>query len=348
MAVTYTGTKVSQTELKDITVELYADSNTLRERTIDIQDGHKNSAWVYESKVTVTAKAASDAAVTADGTIDTKANGTQVALDFIEFSDFIAEKTLLGTRFEKSMAAGAYNLISDEYDRKVLIEIQPAIGEAIESFIWNGAKTATKSAIALLSPGAAQGSISAGAQTLVAAMPTNLMDSLPAVILYNASQAKGTPGAGLGDYIKVLSIAGAVNPGNIAAEYAKIYGGAPSKVTTNKTRPAEIFAPLSDLVDIKIANNSVGAAQQINFLIEGSGATEKVYYNGIKINFVPLVGFRIFCDPMYLKVLMDSVSDLSSLELGPVANGAQMRWYKNIQAIVCWVTNQRYITLYGG
>lgn len=347
MAVTYTGTKVSQTELKDITGELYQDSNTFRERIIDIQEDHKNSAWVYESKVTVTAKAASDAAVTADGTIATTANGTQVALDFIEFSDFIAQKTLLGTRFEKSMAAGAYNLISDEYDRKVLIDIQPAIGEAIDSYIWNGAKAATKTAIAALTPGAAQGSISAGAQTLVAAMPVNLMDSLPAVILYNASQAKTVPGAGLGNYIKVPSIS-AVTSATIAAEYAKLYLAAPSKVTTNKTRPAEIFAPLSDLVNIKIANNSVGAAQQINFLIEGAGATEKVYYNGIKINFVPLVGFRIFADPMYLKVLMDSVSDLSSLELGPVANGAQMRWYKNIQSITCWVTNQRYITLYGG
>lgn len=348
MAVTYTGTKVSQTELKEITGELYQDSATFRERIIDVQEGHKNSAWVYESKVTVTAKAATDGPVTADGTIDTKANATEVALDFIEFSDFIAEKTLLGTRFEKSMKAGAYELISDEYDKKVLIDIQPAIGEAIENFVWNGAKTATKSAIALLSPGAAQGSISAGAQTLVAAMPTNLMDSIPATILYNISQAKSTPGAGLGDYIKVLSIAGSVTYLNIADEYAKMYLGAPQKVTANKSNPPRIFAPLEDLAMIKTANNQSGVATNQNFLIEGSGKGEKVSYNGCEITFVPLVGFRILCNPIYLKVLMDLVSDLSSLQVGPVANGAQMRWYKNILAIRTWVTNQRYITLYGG
>jgi len=348
MAVTYTGTKFAQTELAEITTELYQDAATFRDAIIDIQEGHKNAAWVYESKVTVTAKAATDAAVTADGTIATTASGTSVQLDFIEFSDFIAEKTLLGTRFEKSMAAGAYNLVSDEYDRKVLIDIQPAIGESLENMIWNGCKAADAVLIAALVPGAAQGSISAGAQTLVAAMPANLINSLPVTILHNNSQAKTVPGVGLGDYIKVTGIAGAITSANIAAEYAKMFAAAPSKVTSNKTRPAQIFAPLAHIALIKNANNSVGAASNKNFVIEGSGASEVISYNGIVINFVPLVGFMILCDPMYLKLLMDSMNDLSSLEIGPVANGAQMRYYKNIQAITTWVTNQKYITLYGG
>jgi hypothetical protein len=71
---------------------------------------------------------------------------------------------LLGTRFEKSMAAGAYNLISDEFDRRVLVQVQPAIGEKLENNVWNGATTATKASIAALTPGAGQGSVSAGAQ----------------------------------------------------------------------------------------------------------------------------------------------------------------------------------------
>ena len=45
---------------------------------------------------------------------------------------------------------------------------------------------------------------------------------------------------------------------------------------------------------------------------------------------------------------MDLVSDISSLETGQVANGAQQMWYKNVQAFATWCTNQRYITLYGG
>ena len=264
-------------------------------------------------------------------------------------ADQIDEATLLDTRFERSMAAGAFNLVSSEYDNAVLVDITPAIGEGMENLVWNGATTAQKVAIAALTPGAPQGSISAGAQTLVAAMPVNLSNSLPATILYNYSQAKTTPGAGLGDYQKVLTIA-AVTSASIAAEYGKLYATIPSKVLDNKIvgQEAVIFAPLGHRQLMKIANNSVGAASNQNFLFTGVGANETCSYNGVAVKFVPLVGFMIAANPKYLKILMDLTSDVSGLETGQVANGAQARWYKNTQAFATWVTNQRYITLYGG
>jgi hypothetical protein len=347
MAVTFTGTKLPQSELAEIQLELYQDSATFRDRIIDIQEGHKSGADVYESSVGVTFKAATSGAVTADGTIATAVNKTAVSLGRIEVSDVIDESTLLDTRFQKSMAAGAFNLVSSEYDNAVLQQITPAIGEGLENLIWDGATAAQKIAIAALVPGAPQGSISAGAQVLAAAMPVNLVNSIPAIILHNASQAKAVPGAGLGEYNKVLAIA-AVTSATIAAEYGKMYAVAPSKIVNNKVDAPCIFAPLGDMQLIKVANNSVGAASNKNFLVEGSGATEKISYNGIEIKFVPLVGFRILTLPKYLKILMDLTSDASSLEVGQVANGAQQRWYKNVQAFTTWVTNQRYITLYGG
>ena len=45
---------------------------------------------------------------------------------------------------------------------------------------------------------------------------------------------------------------------------------------------------------------------------------------------------------------MDLKGDLSGLETGQMANGAQQMYYKNVQAFATWVTNQRYIVLYGG
>lgn len=349
MAVTFTGTKLPQSELAEIQRELYQDSATFREGLIDIQEGHKSGTDVYESKVAVTFSAATTAAVTATGNIDTKVNRTPVTLDRIMVADQIDEATLLDTRFERSMAAGAFNLVSDEYDNAVLVDITPAIGEGMENLIWNGATTAQKVAIAALVPGAPQGSVSAGAQTLVAAMPVNLSNSIPATIIYNDSQAKGTPGAGLGDYNKVLTISG-ITSSTIAAEYGKLYGTIPSKVLDNKIAGQEcvIFAPLAHRQLMKIANNSVGAASNQNFLFNGSGASETCSYNGVAVKFVPLVGFMIAANPKYLKVLMDLTSDVSSLETGQVANGAQARWYKNVQAFRTWVTNQKYITLYGG
>ena len=349
MAVNYSGGTQNQQELAEIQKELYAESFTLREMLVDVEQGFKSGADVYESSVDVTASAFSTAGVdAATGDIDLNANKTSVTLNSFQFEDQIDENALKGTRFERSMARGAFNIDSGEFDREVLIQVAPAIGEKIENWLWNGALASTKTAIAGLTPGAGQGSISAGAQTLVAAMPTNYFNSLPATILYNNSNAKAVPGAGLGDYIKVPSIA-SITVSTIGAEYEKMYLAAPSKAVNHLSEPAQIFAPISHRQLIKSANNQVSAtADNKNFLIEGSGVNEVISYNGHKINFVPLVGFMIFAIPSYLKVLADLVSDVSTLKIGEVANGAMRRYIKNVQTMTTWVVGQKYITLYGG
>lgn len=345
--VTFSGTKLPQSELAEIQSEIYADWGTFRDRDIFISENHKSGTDVYESKVTVNMKAATTAAVTADGTAEYKVDKTPVTNTRVMFSDVIDESTLLDTRFEKSMAAGAFNLVSTEFDNAVLQYITPAISEQMESALWNGATSAQQIAIAALMPGAGQGSISAGAQTLVAAMPTNLFNSLPATILYNASLSKDTPGAGLGDYKKVLSIA-SITSSSIAAEYAKLFATIDPKVLADPANPPVIFAPLAHRQLMRTANNSVGAASNKNFDFADNTLQSKVYFQGIEVKFKPLVGFMICADPRYLKLLMDLVSDISTMETGQVANGAQQMWYKNVQSLQTWVTNQRYITLYGG
>jgi hypothetical protein len=348
MAINYTGTTRNHSELEEVVQEIYSNSGTFRDNIIDIQEGHKSGTDVYESKVAVEMTALNTGGVTATGNIDLNVQKTPVSLLTYNYEDTIDDNVLKGTKFEKTMQAGAFNVVSDEFDKKVLIQVSPAIGEDMENKIWNGATAATKTAIAALTANAAQGSISASAKTLVAAMPTTLFDSLATKILYNDSQAKATPGAGLGDYTKVGGTT--VTSSNIAAEYAKLYAGAPEKVVNN-TNPLElpyIFAPRGDKQLIKIANNAVGAAQQINFLVEGAGVNEKIYYNGIEINFVPLVGFRILAPGMYLKLLMDLTSDVTSLQVDKMANGAMQRYIKNVGSIATFVTNQKYITLYNG
>jgi len=340
MAIVFSGTTLPQSELAEIQREIYADWGTFRDGDVTINEGHKSSADVYESKVSVNMAAYSSAAVSA-GSDTLDVDKTPVSLTKIQFADTIDYNTLLDTRFERSMAAGAFNTVSTEFDNAVLQDISPAIAETMEEVTWDGATTAQKALIAGLTPGAAQGSISAGAQTLAAAMPTNLVNSLPAIILHNDSQAKVTPGAGLGDYKKVLSIT-AITSANIAAQYALLYATLQPKVL--KQEDMTIYAPLAHLQLIKIANNAVGAAQQVNFLVEG----DNVSYNGVRILFKPLVGFMIASPAKYLHILMDLTSDISQLKTGENANGAETFWYKNVQAYATWCTNQRYITLYGG
>lgn len=343
MADTYTGAKYPQSVVEQIFADVYAEAKTLRDGLININESHKSSTEVTETTTDVTQQAYDIDGVdlTGAGSVN-KVYGTQVTLNKFQYDGVVPFNHLAGTRFEKSIAAGAANYISNEYEQKVLINIMPAIGTSLDKAIWNGATTAQKSAIASLTPGAAQASLTAYGQTLVAAMPTNQFNSLPATIIYNASQAKGTPGAGLGDYRKVLTPV-TITSANIAAEYLRMYNTHFNAVPDSSESLHKIFAPLGDKALMVAANK--GATTVNPDFVELNG---KWTYNGYEVIFVPMVGFRIMCDPMYLLFLTDSKNDAQSLEQQRGANLADFQIWKSISFAETFPVNQRYITLYGG
>ena len=343
MAVTYTGTKTETGEYAEIVQEIYADSPTFRGETIELVEGHKSGLDIYESSAEITFTAANYGAVTADN-VNLKAQKSIVNLKTFNVEGIIDEISLKGTRFERSMKAGAYNVVSDEFDQKVLIQVQPAVGAKLESWVWDGATTATKATIAALTPGAGQGSISAGAQALVAAMPVTLFDSIPATMLYNDSQSKTVPGAGLGEYIKVAGTT--VTTANIVAEYVKMYNAIPDKVLVMTGDDAPIiYAPKAHYKLIKSVNRVQGAALQENFV--GSSFND-MSFNDVKIIFVDLVGFSIVAQKKNLKLVMDLLSDSSQLIIEKEANASTRRILKLINSMTTWVVKQKYNVLYNG
>ena len=343
MAVTYTGTKTETGEYAEIIQEIYADSPTFRGETIELVEGHKSGMDIYESSADITFTAANFGPVTVDN-VNLKAQKSIVNLKTFNVEGIIDESSLKGTRFEKSMKAGAYNVVSDEFDQKVLIQVTPAVGAKLESWVWDGATTATKAAIAALTPGAGQGSISAGAQALVAAMPTTLFDSIPATMLYNDSQSKTVPGAGIGEYIKVAGTT--VTTANIVAEYVKMYNAIPDKVLvlTGEDAPV-IYAPKAHYKLIKSVNRVQGAALQENFV--GTSFND-MYFNDVRIMFVDLVGFSIVAQKKNLKLVMDLLSDSSQLIIEKEANASTRRILKLINTMTTWVVKQKYNVLYNG
>ena len=343
MAVTYTGTKTETGEYAEIIQEIYADSPTFRGETIELVEGHKSGMDIYESSADITFTAANFGPVTVDN-VNLKAQKSIVNLKTFNVEGIIDESSLKGTRFEKSMKAGAYNVVSDEFDQKVLIQVTPAVGAKLESWVWDGATAATKTAIAALTPGAGQGSISAGAQALVAAMPTTLFDSIPATMLYNDSQSKTVPGAGIGEYIKVAGTT--VTTANIVAEYVKMYNAIPDKVLvlTGEDAPV-IYAPKAHYKLIKSVNRVQGAALQENFV--GTSFND-MYFNDVRIMFVDLVGFSIVAQKKNLKLVMDLLSDSSQLIIEKEANASTRRILKLINTMTTWVVKQKYNVLYNG
>ena len=343
MAITYTGTKTEAGEYAEIVQEIYADSPTFRGETIELVEGHKSGLDVYESSAEIIFSAANYGPVTADN-VNLKAQKSIVNLKTFNVEGIIDESSLKGTRFEKSMKAGAYNVVSDEFDQKVLIQVQPAVGAKLESWVWNGATAATKAAIAALVPGAGQGSISAGAQALVAAMPVTLFDSVPATMIYNDSQSKAVPGAGLGDYLKVAGTT--VTTANIVAEYVKKYNAIPNDVLvmTGDDAPV-IFAPKAHYKLIKSVNRVQGAALQENFV---GNSFNDMYFIDVKIIFVDLVGFAIVAQKKNLKLVMDLLSDSSQLIIEKEANASTRRILKLINSMTTWVVKQKWNVLYNG
>lgn len=343
MAVTYTGTKTEAGEYAEIVQEIYADSPTFRGETIELVEGHKSGLDIYESSAEITFTAANYGQVTADN-VNLKAQKSIVNLKTFNVEGIIDESSLKGTRFEKSMKAGAYNVVSDEFDQKVLIQVQPAVGAKLESWVWNGATAATKAAIAALVPGAGQGSVSAGAQALVAAMPVTLFDSVPATMIYNDSQSKAVPGAGLGDYLKVAGTT--VTTANIVAEYVKKYNAIPNDVLVMTGDDAPIiYAPKAHYKLIKSVNRVQGAALQENFV---GNSFNDMYFNDVKIIFVDLVGFSIVAQKKNLKLVMDLLSDSSQLIIEKEANASTRRILKLINSMTTWVVKQKWNVLYNG
>ena len=343
MGITYTGTKTERGEYAEIVQEIYADSPTFRGETIEIVEGHKSGMDIYESSADINFTEANYGPVTTDN-VNLKTQKSIVNLKTFNVEGIIDETSLKGTRFEKSMKAGAYNVVSDEFDQKVLVQVTPAVGAKLESWVWNGATTATKAAIAALTPGAGQGSISAGAQALVAAMPTTLFDSIPATMLYNDSQSKATPGAGLGDYLKVAGTT--VTAANIVAEYVKIYNTIPNDVLVMTGDDAPIiYAPKAHYKLIKSVNRVQGAALQENFV---GNSFNDMYFNDVKIVFVDLVTFVIVAQKNNLKLVMDLLSDSSQLIIEKEANASTRRILKLINTMTTWVVKQKYNVLYNG
>ena len=175
-------------------------------------------------------------------------------------------------------------------------------------------------------------------------MPTTLFDSVPATMIYNDSQSKAVPGAGLGDYLKVAGTT--VTSANIVAEYVKRYNTIPNDVLVMTGDDAPIiYAPKAEYKLIKSVNRVQGAALQENFI---GNSFNDMYFNDVKIIFVDLVGFAIVAQKMNLKLVMDLLSDSSQLIIEKEANASTRRILKLINSMTTWVVKQKWNVLYNG
>jgi hypothetical protein len=338
MAISYSPVDIRGVAVEPIIEEILFANKTIDKGYVVFNDKIKAGTIISEQSIVVTAQLYTGSALSNSGSMTV--TDRAVTPTKLEYKQTFLEESLRTSRFNRSMKPGAWNIESSEFASEVLAKYGPNVSEDAEKIFWGGITAATQTAIAALTPGAGQGSMTAATQTAVAALTPGLIDGVFAKVLYD--------NAALGGYIKVTGTT--VNSGNCAAEFAKIYAAIPAEILDYSKAPCVIYAPRAWKQLIKIANNSVGAAQQINFLVEGSGDNEKISYNGVEILFVPtpnnLMAYATNKDAVSWNT--DLVDDVTKFEIGKVANDGDLKFVRTIYTMAAHVTRATKGVLYGG
>lgn len=338
MAITYTPVDIRGVAVEPILQEVLFANKTIEKGYVTFNDRIKAGSIFTEAGVDVTAQLYTGAALSSSGAINiTDRMITPIKL---EYKQTFLQEALRTSRFNRSMNPGAWNIDSSEFGSQVLAMVGPNVAQDAESLFWGGITAATKTAIAALTPGAGQGSITAATQTAVAALTAAPIDGVFAKVLYD--------NAALGGYIKVTGTT--VTSSNIAAEFAKIYAAIPAEILADEVSPVVIAAPRAWKQLIKIANNAVGAAQQINFLVDGTGTSERIFYNGVEIYFVPtpnnLMAYAY--RPAAVSWNTDLTDDINRFEVGKLVNDGDTQFVRSIYTLAANVGQSTKGVLYGG
>ena len=338
MAIAYSTATEPKAVIEAILEEVLFENNTIKDGYVTFNSDIKAGTIITDESMTVTAQLYTGAALSSSGTI-TLVDRT-ITPTKLEYKQTFLQDALRSSRFKSSMKAGAWNIESSEFASKVLAKYGANVSEDAENIFWGGITAATKVSIAALVPGAGQGSITAATQTAVALVTAGLVDGVFAKILYD--------NAAIGGYIKVTGTT--VTSANIASQIGLIYAAILPQVLADTKNAPVIACPRAWRQLARIANNSVGAAQQINFEFASADANAKCYYNGVEMIFVPTPNnLMAYC---YQKSAVswntDLVDDVNRFETGLVVNDGDTQFVRAIYTLAANVGQATNGVLYGG
>lgn len=315
MALSYTPTDIRGKAVEPVLEQLFFLNKTVAKGYVTFNDQIKAGTVFTEAGVTVTAQLYTGQALSSNGSLNvTDRYITPVKL---EYKQTFLQEGLRTSRFNRDMAVGAWNLDSNEFATSVLNLVGPACSQDAENQFWSGILAATQASIS-------GGSFGTTAKAVAAALTPGYVDGVFAKALWD----NGTNGTG----IKVTATTWSSS--NIAAEFAKIYAAIPADVLEDTQSPVVIYAARNAKQLMKIANNAVGAAQQINFLFEGTGADERCYYNGVEVFFVPLPSNTAYAQrPAAVSWNTDLVDDVTRVDIGKVQNDGDLMYIRTIYTL---------------
>lgn len=305
MATTYSPMEYLGKFHEEVFTDMVFMNRTVEKKLVRFVSGIKGNEAFTELTGTVTVEG-----LKADHT-DSDDNGTTAFKDRLvapvqlEFYKRFNPNTFRLSRYA-STKPGVFNNVDDTFVKDLLAFYGPKLSYLMESQFWNGATSATKTAVAALTPGTAQNAVGAAEQTYVAAASTTLFDGIVTKLIYQHSA--------LGTRIKVAGTT--ISSVNIDTEYQKLYDAIPSvAVQHENVNDYFIYAPHSHKKYILTFNKN--STFRDIFTVEG----ENYYYMGVRIEFVPLPENCMIASRWDdLMWTTDSLSDSEFTKVDKVAN----------------------------
>ena len=338
MAISYTSVDIRGKAVEPILEEVLFANKTIADGYVTFNTDIKAGTIFTEASVAVTAQLYTGAALSNSGSMTI--TDRVITPTKLEYKQTFLQESLRAGRFGRSMSPGAFNIDSNEFASTVLAQYAPNVSEDAESQFWGGITSATKTAIAALTPGSAQGSMTTATQTAVAALTAGPVDGVFAKVLYD--------NAAIGGYIKVTGTT--VTSANIASQMALIYAAIPAEILADTLSPVKIYCPRAWKQLARIANNAVGAAQQINFLFDGPSNDAKCFYNGVEMVFVPTPNnlMAYAQRPAAVSWNTDLLDDVNRFEIGKTVNDGDTQFVRAIYTLAANVGQATKGVLYGG
>lgn len=339
--ITYNSIDFKGVAAEPIIEELLFENATINDDLVMFEDDVKANTIFTEASAEATMQAYTSGAPVSNG--DLKAFDVPVtpvkAQYYVEFDP----NTLRFSRFKRSMKAGAWEIMSDEFERIVIGGIYAQkISLSAESLFWNNVTAATKTAVAGLTSGTAQTSVGVAEAALVASTTVGLFDGIVQKMIFNNSNE--TLSNSVGGRVKVAGTT--ITSSNIKAEYDKLYAAINPVTLNGVTEAPYIYSPRSHKQMINIFNNT-----PTNYKDAFSVSEDKktYYFNGVEIKFVPVPeNVMIASKKEHLFWCTDLKSDINLMQIEKIANNREDMFLKNNLTITTHVANQVFNTLYVG
>lgn len=329
--IVYTPVEMRGKVVQDIFLELFYKNETLDKGLVTFQDDVKYDTIFSDAAVTVNQQAWTSGTPVASGSISL--SDTQIVPIKVEYYDEFNPDALRAGRYKTSMPKGAWETMSDEFQRQVLDNlIAGKVSADAESKFWNAAKAATQATVAGLVAGVGQGSVGAAEQAYVASLTASQFDGVVTRMIYN--------NAAVGGRYKVAGTT--IDSTNIVTEYKRAYDVINPLQLQDNEAPV-IYAPKSH--KLMIVSFNLSTTFKDVFVKSGND----YFFGDLKIVFVPLPeNCLIIAKPSDIHWCTDTLSDVNLMKIMPVANFSKTWGYDIVFTEFAHITHQSMNVLYLG